>query len=230
MRSSLQSSELLLLVFLSTIAHAQSNLQLTSNSPEEFSLGPADHSLAHEIIFLKDYTNTEILLSNSGDAETKCWQHSNSLRHRMHVREDSPSQLICPLNPPNQYSFKQKHEAPSGGQQQLDNSEAGQQSKLDGSNNNKPQPETEGSNGEWWQRIIPDWIHLGWLLPSPQPPSRKTEELYNKGLCSNDDLPTVVSVCAPADPPLCARRQVVIEWCRISTCASSKPTPPQKKK
>lgn len=211
MRSSLRFSHLLLIVLLSIIAHAQFDLQFAAKSPEEFSLGSAGHTSAHEIILPEDYASTEMLLSNSGDDETQCSQPSNSPRHRMRVRGNDPSPLICPF------------EAPGGGQHQLDNGEAGQQFQLDGSNNNnKPQPETENKKGEWWQRIIPDWLDWSRLLPSPLPPNKKTEELYYKGLCLDGDGSPLVTVCASPDPPLVAPRQVVIEWCRISTCASSK--------
>lgn len=222
MRSSLHFSHLILLVLFLTNAHAQSDLELAANSPEEFSLGSADQTPAHEIILPEDYANTEMLLSsNSGDDETQCSQPSNSPRQRLRVRGNDPSPSICPFNPSNQYNFKLQPEAPGGGQQQLDNSEAGQQFQLDGSNNNnKPQPESDNKKGEWWQRIIPDWLDLGRLLPSPQPPNKKTEELYYNGLCLDGAMG--VTVCAPPDPPLVAQRQVVIEWCRISTCASLK--------
>lgn len=225
MRSSLHFSHLLLVVLLSTFAHVQSDRQLATNSPEEFSLGSADHTSAHEIILPEDYASSETLLlgSSGGDDETQCSQASNSFRHRMRVRGNDPSLSICPFNPSNQYNFKQPVEAPGGGQQQLDNSEAGQQFQLDGTNsNNKPPPETKNQQGEWWQRIIPDWLDWRRLLPSHLPPNKKTEELYNKGLCLDGNGLPLVTVCASPDPPLVAPRQVVIEWCRISTCASSK--------
>lgn len=225
MRPAPHSSHLLLLVLLSTIPHTQSDLELAAISPEEFSLGSGDHMPANEIIPPEDYANTDLLLSsNSGDDETKCSQHYNSPRHRMRVRGNDPSPLLCPFNPMNQYDFKQQPDAPDGGQQHIDNSEAGQQFQLDGSNNNnRPQPENNQKEGAWWQRIIPDWLDLGRLLPSPLKPNRKTEELYNKGMCSNGNSGPSVTVCAPADPPYAARIQVVIEWCRISTCDSLKP-------
>lgn len=223
MRLAPHSSHLLLFALLSTISHTQSDLQLAANSPEEFSLGSADYTPANEIIPPEDYTNTDLLLSsNSGDDETKCSQHYNSPRHRMRVRGNDPSPSFCPFNPMSQYDLKQP-DAPDGGQQQIDNSEAGQQFRLDGSNNNnRPQPENDQKNGAWWQRIIPDWLDLGRLLPSPKP-NKKTEELYYNGVCSNRNYGPSVSVCAPADPPLAARMQVVIEWCRIGTCDSLKP-------
>lgn len=219
------SSHLLLLAILSTIPRTQSDLQLAANSPEEFSLGSVDQTPATEIIPPEDYANTNLLLSsNSGDDETKCSQHYNSPRHRMRVRGNDPSPLLCPFNPMNQYDFKQQPDAPDGGQQHIDNSEAGQQFQLDGSNNNnRPQPENDQKKGAWWQRIIPDWLDLGRLLPSPLKPNKKTEDLYYKGMCSNGNSGPSVTVCAPADPPHAARMQVVIEWCRISTYDSLKP-------
>lgn len=225
MRLAPHSSHLLLLALLSTIPHTQSDLQLAANSPEEFSLGFADKMPANEIIPPEDYANTDLLLSsNSGDDETKCSQHYNSPRHRMRIRRNDPSPLLCPFNPMNQYDFKQPPDAPDGGQQQIDNSEAGQQFRLDGSNNNnRPQPENDQKKGAWWQRIIPDWLDLGRFIPSPLKPNKKTEELYYQVSCSNGNHGPSVTVCAPADPPHAARIQVVIEWCRISTCDSLKP-------
>lgn len=226
MRSSFQSSHLLLLVLLFIIAHAQSDLQLATNSPEEFSLGSADLTPANEIIPPEDYANTEMLLSlsDSSNDEPKCSYSSNSPRHRIRVRGNDPSPLICPFNPLNQYNFKKQPGAPDGGQQQIDNSEAGQQFQLDGSNNNnRPQPENDQKKEAWWQRIIPDWLDLGRLLPGFLTPNKKTEELYYKGLCSNGNNGPSVTVCVPADPPLVARMQVVIEWCRVSTCDTLKP-------
>lgn len=237
MRPPRHPSHLLLLVLLSTIAQAQSDLQLAANSPEDFSLGSTDHTPANEIIPPEDYANTEmLLLSDSGDGGTKCSQRYNSPRHRMRVRGNDPSPLFCPFNPLNQYNFKQQPDAPNGGQQHIDNSEAGQQFQLDSSNNNnRPQPENDQKEGSWWQRIIPDWLNLGRLLPSSFIPNKKTEELYYNGICSNGNRGPSVTVCAPADPPLVARMQVVIEWCRISTCDSPKPlfpptpSPPKEK-
>lgn len=227
MRPAPHSSHLLLLALLSTIPHTQSDLQLAPNSPEEFSLGPADYTPANEIIPPEDYANTDLLLSsNSGDDETKCSQPYNSPRHRMRVRGDDPSPLLCPFNLMNQNDIKQQPDAPDGGRQHIDNSEAGQQFQLDGSNNNnKPQPENDQEKGAWWQRIIPDWLDLGRLIPSHVKPNKKTEELYYKGICSNGNGNSgpSVTVCVPADPPHVARLQVVIEWCRISTCDSLKP-------
>ena len=228
MRSSFHSSYLLLLVLHSTIALAKSDLQLDTNSPEEFSLGSADLTLTNEILPPEDYANMEILLlSDSGNDETRCLQPSNSPRHRMRVRGNDPSPKICPFNPLNQYNFKQQPEAPDGDQQQIDNSDAGQQFQLDGSNNNnRPQPENGQKDGEWWQRIIPDWLDLGRLLPGSLIPNKKTEELYYKGLCSNTNYGPSVTVCVPADPPLAPHLQVVIEWCRVSMCDSLKPLVP----
>lgn len=229
MRPPSDPSHLLLLVLLSTISHAQSDLQLAVNSPEEFSLGSADHTPVNEIIPPEDYANTNLLLSSdSSDDKAGCSQPYNSPRHKMRVRGNDPSPLICPSNPLNQYDFKQQPGAPDSGQQHIGNSEAEQQFQLDGgNNNNRPQSENDQKEGGWWQRIIPDWLDLGRLLPSSQMPNKKTEELYYKGMCSDDNGGPSVTVCAPADPLLAASIQAVIEWCRISKCDSPKPLFPR---
>lgn len=229
MHPPLSSSHLLLLALLSTISHTQSDLQLADYSPKDFSLGPVDYTAANEITPPEYYANTDLLLSsNSGGDETKCSQPYNPPRQRMRVRGNDPSPLFCPFKPMDQYDLKQQPDAPVGGQQHIDNSEAGQQFQLDGNNNNnnRPQPENDQKKGAWWQRILPDWLDLGRLVPGPLKPNRKTEELYYQESCSNGNSGPSVTVCAPADPLHAARLQVVIEWCRISTCDSPKPSSP----
>lgn len=101
--------------------------------------------------FFPETTPTRKCLSNSCEDVNKCSRPSNSPRHRMHVLGNDPSPLICAFKPGNQYNVKRQLESLGRGQLQLDNSEAGQQFQLDGSN--KPQPETENKKGEWWQEL-----------------------------------------------------------------------------
>lgn len=232
MRPPPRSSHLLLIALLSTISHTQSDIQLANYSPKEFSLSPADYTPANDIIPPEDHANTDMLLSsNSGGDETKCSRPYNSPPHRMRVRGNDPSPLFCPFKPIDQYDIKQQPDAPDGGQQHIDNSEAGEQFQLDGNNNNnRPQRENDQKKGAWWQRILPDWLDLGRLLPSPLKPNKKTEELYYQERCSDSNSGPSVTVCVPADPLHAAPLQVVIEWCRISTCDSPKQSSPFFKK